>query len=201
MRNKLSNNYFSGSVSQVSNCTEIILYNKSEFSERISLYNLSEFYLTNLTGASGDYVKLYRSSPSESFEYKKSLETGFNVIVYISPVSNSPIGYSEFINTQGVGVSLGIKLNITRTLKLEIEIELKNQLVGKDLSKKYRGSELYNYAGRKDLTERKYRNPFTSDVGRLRTDRLSFIIGSSGIITGDGSWKLGIRKNISISES
>lgn len=196
MKNKICNNYFSGPVNQVSNCLEIILYNKFLFSDRISLYNLSEFYLTNLTGTSDKYVKIIRENYENGFEYKKQLENGFNIIVYISSISNSPLGYSEFVNTQGVGVSLEIYLNISRTLKGELDLILENKLNGKDLSKNYLGEEPYQYVSRKTLTERSYRNLFTSDIARLESDHTSFIVGSSGVTTKDGRWRLRIKSPI-----
>jgi hypothetical protein len=208
--NKVYNNYFSGSVSQVSNCLEIILYNKSSFSERISLYNLEDFFLTNLTGDSEKFVQISRKRAwiedetgkvPVPFEYKKLLgDAGFNVIVYISPISSSPIGYTEFVNTQGIGVSLEIIINIKRTTTKEGEftVDLNNQLVGKDLSKNYLGEEPYYYATQKDIKSGKYRNLFTSNVGRTESDRYSMIVSSSGLITKEGSWKLRLNRDIEI---
>ena len=199
--NKVYTNYLSGSVYQVSSCLEIILFNKFSFSEKISLYNLKDFYLKYLVGSSESYVRLVRESPSTFFEYKKSLSAGFNIILYISSVSNSPIGYTEFINTQGVGVSLGIEINISRTLVNEFTIVLKNGLVENDLTKVYTGKELYNYSTRNDIVSRKYRNLFTSDIGRLESDIYSFIVSSSGLITKEYTWKLDINKDVVISSS
>ena len=119
--NKVYNNYFSGSVLQISECLEIILYNSSSFTELLSLYNLDSFYLKNLVRTSDKYIRLYRDQAwtvSESgekasvpFEYKKYLEKGFDVIVYISNVSSRPIGYTEYVNIQGVGLALGITID------------------------------------------------------------------------------------------
>ena len=198
--NKICNNYFSGPVNQVSNCLEIILFNSYSMPERISLYNLKNFYLKYLVGSSGEYVKLVRDNSEVAFEYKKSLEKGFDILVFISPISNSPIGYSEFVNVQGVDVSLGITINITRTLKGELELILKNQLTGKDLAKVYLGDELYNYVPRKKIVERNYRNLFTSDIKRLESDRFGFDVGSSWVSTIKEFWKIDLRKNIIISE-
>lgn len=204
--NKVYNNYISGSVSQVSGCLEIILYNKSNFSERISLYNLEDFYLSNLIRTSTKYARITRKEVwnegvNVPFEYKKLLPDGFNVIVYISSVSNSPVGYSEFVNTQGVGVTLDITINISRVLKGEIEIELSNKLVGKDLSKNYLGDEPYNYVTQKEIKSNKYRNLFTSNTGRTESDIYSFIIGSSGITSKNESWRLKVNKEVEINNS
>ena len=207
MKNKICNNYFSGPVSQISSCLEIILYNKSEIPERISLYNLESFYLSHLVGTSENYVKLYRDHVTDEegeivpFKYKKLLKNGFNILVYVSPVTNSPLGYSEFINTQGVGVSLDIRIDITRTLEQEIELILSNQLVGKDLSKTYLGNEIYQYTPRKELISRKYRNLFTSDIKRVISDPYSLIIGSSWSINDDVIWRIRFKEGIEVEEN
>ena len=60
--NKVYNNYFSGSVLQISECLEIILYNSTSFTELLSLYNLESFYLKNLVRTSDKYVRVYRDS-------------------------------------------------------------------------------------------------------------------------------------------
>jgi len=199
--NKVYNNYFSGSVLQVSECLEIILFNKSVFTERISLYNLENFYLKYLTGTSDKYARIYRDNPSIPFEYKKLLSEGFNVIVYISNVSGSPLGYTEFVNTQGKGVSLGITVNIKRNLKGELELILENNLTGNNLTRKYQGKEPYEYTTRGDITERTYRNLFTSDIERLESDIYSFALSSSGVAKKSESWKLKVKKGIVVDSS
>ena len=208
--NKVYSNYFSGSVLQISECLEIILYNSASFTELLSLYNLESFYLKNLVRTSDKYVRVYRDSAwteSETgelvptpFEYKKYLEKGFDVIIYISNVSSKPIGYTEYVNIQGIGVSLEITVDINREYKGELEIILKNKLVGNNLNRKFQGKELYEYATIKDITTGKYRNLFTSDVGRTESDVYSFVVGTSGVMTKSGGWKLWVRKNITITE-
>ena len=206
--NKVYNNYFSGSVLQISECLEIILYNSSSFTELLSLYNLESFYLKNLVGTSSKYVRIYRDQAwTESevgeripvpFEYKKYLERGFDVIVYISNISSKPIGYTEYVNIQGIGLTLGITVEISRLYKGELEVELKNQLVGNDLSRKYQGKEPYEYSSARDVINRKYRNLFTSDIERAENDVYSMILGISGVMTKSLGWKLWVKKNISI---
>lgn len=197
--NKVYSNYFSGSVHQVSNCLEIILYNKYSFTDKISLYNLEEFYLKHLTGTSENYVRLYRENVSDEFEYKKSLSLGFNIIVYISNFSNAPIGYTEFVNTQGSGISLKIKTTIERTTSEDlVSVKIKNNISGKSSGRVFQGKELCNYVTQEEVKEKRYRNLFTSDIGRTESDIYSFIISSSGIITKEGSWKLKVKKNIDV---
>lgn len=188
--NKVYKNYISGSVLQVSECLEIILFHKSSFKEKISLYNLKDFFLKNLTEPSEKFVRIYRESAEVPFIYKKELEGGFNVILYISEISSDPLGYTEFTNTQGYGISLGITVRIGRVYSGELILEIDNKLDGKDLWKDYRGKELYKYSTLDDLRERTYRNLFTSDIGRLESDRYSFIVSSSGVITKDAVWRL-----------
>ena len=198
--NKVYNNYISGSVLQISECLEIILYNSNSFTEILSLYNLDSFYLKNLVRTSDKYVRVYREKAKTEegvpvpFEYKKYLEGGFNVIVYISNVSSKPIGYTEYENVQGVDLTLGITVTISRVLKGELEIELANKLVGNDLNRKYQGKEPYEYAKATDITERKYRNLFTSDVERVNGDVYSIAMGTSWTMTKAGGWRLRVRE-------
>ena len=194
-------NYFLGSVSQISDCVEIILFNKSSITERISLTNLEYFYSKYLTGFNTvEYTRLGRDDSESLFEYKKDLPEGFDIIVYISPVSNSPIGYTEFLNTQGVGLTIGIGLNITRSLSgFGIDIIIENHLTDKNLRKDWQGTHLYNYSKRSDITGEKKINPFTSDIGRLEKDSFSFILGSSGVTTKKETHRLNLKKDIEIS--
>ena len=198
--NNLYRNYISGPISQVSGCLEIVLYNKSSFPERISVYNLKNFYLKYLIGSSSDkHVRLVRGSASTEFKYNRQLEKGFNIIVYLNPDSSLPVGYTEFINTLGDGVALSIGVNIRRTLKGMLDLEISNKLVGKDLSKKFLGKDISEYSSLSNITERNYRNLFTTNIGRLTTDSFSFIVGSSGFLTKDESWKLGVNRDVTIS--
>ena len=206
--NKVYSNYLNGSVLQISECLEIILYNSASFTELVSLYNLDSFYLKNLVRTSDKYVRVYRDkawTESETgdkvpvpFEYKKYLKKGFDVIIYISNVSSKPIGYTEYVNVQGVGVTLGITVEIDREFKGELEVILENKLVGNNLNRKFQGKEPYDYATHEDIIERKYRNLFTSDVGRTESDIYSMIVGTSGVMTKSGGWKLWMRKNIMV---
>ncbi len=196
--NRVYNNYFFGSVSQISKCYEIILFNKSEFKEMISLYNLENFYTKNLIGNSTKFVRIYRGSAELPFEYKKQLPEGFNIIVYISNVSGSPIGYAEFMNIQGVGVALNITISISRSLAGQLELIIENKLVGKDLYRKYTGKELYEYSTIGEIRDKSYRNLFTSDVGRTESDLYGFIMSLSGFITKSENWRLKVKKNTEI---
>ena len=199
--NIVYNNYFSGSVLQISRCLEIIIYNKYDFDDRISLYNIESFCLKNLSGTSSEkFAKIYRQEGNAEtpFEYKKLLEGGFNVIVYISNASSVPVGYTEFVNTQGVGVFLDIFLEVGREYEGELGIIIQNQLAGKNLSRRFQGKEIYNYSTLKDIQERKYRNLFTSDVGRTESDIYSFILNGTGIITSEESWKIKFRRGVTI---
>lgn len=201
--NSLCHNYISGPISQVSGCLEIILYNKSSFPERISVYNLKNFYFKYLIGSFSDkYVRLARESADSEvkFEYGRQLEKGFNIIVYLDPDSSLPVGYSEFTNTQGDGISLNIGIEISRTVdENELTLEISNKLVGKDLSKKFLGKDISQYSPISEVTRRSYRNLFTNNTGRLTADSSSFIISSSGFLTKNESWKLGVNRSLTIS--
>ena len=192
-------NYLLGSVSQISNCLSIVLYERSTIAERISLYNLKDFYLKYLGGSDNEkHTRLIRSKSSDNFEYTKTLPHGFNVIVYLSPITNYPIGYTEFINTQGVSLSLGIKISISQVLSdIVIDLILRNSIVGKTLGKIYIGKELYDYTSYGNVSG-EYRNLYTSDIDRLGSDSKSLILCNSGYLQSDNSWKLSVNRSVTI---
>ena len=200
--NNLYHNYISGPISQVSGCLEIVLYNKYSFLERISVYNLKNFYFKYLLGSSSDrHVRLVRENadPEVKFRYSRQLEGGFNIIVYLDPDSSLPVGYTEFVNILGDGVFLDIKIGIGRTLKGDnLDLKISNKLIGKDLSKKFSGEGASKYSSLNNITERNYKNLYTNNIGRLESNSFSFIISSSGFVTSKESWKLKVNKDIGI---
>ena len=75
------------------------------------------------------------------------------MIIYISNVSSKPIGYTEYVNVQGVGVTLGITVEIDREFKGELEVILENKLVGNNLNRKFQGKEPYELCNSQDIIE------------------------------------------------
>lgn len=193
-------NFIIGSVKTITDSLQIILYSKSTFSTRISLYNLNSFYLTYLSGPdSTNHVRLSRSSNKEYFEYNKNLENGFDVIVYISSSLNTPVGYTEFNNIQGIGIYINIGLDFERTSDSRdtLYIDTSVYTSGNSLVKNLGGNELDQYTRVQDLPK-SYQNPFTTSLSRVETDPYSYIL-SRDFIIGNGEFKrLGINKNINV---
>ena len=190
-------NYILGSIKSVTECLNIVLYKKSSYSTRISLYNLTSFYITYLSGSDSSlHARLTRETSNDTFEYTKNLEDGFDVIVYISAASNTPIGFTEFVNLQGKGVLLGITIGLTRYAeKLDVGvIEVDTGIVDKTSFDKDLDS---NYPIVSELSTSRV-NPFTTDASRIMSDKKSAAWLSSGIITQEGTWALGITKNINV---
>ena len=209
-------NHVLGSVRLITECLNIVLYKKSKLPERISLYNLGNYYNKYLSGPdSAIHTRLSRSSSAVPFQYKKSLEDGFDVIVYISPSSNSPLGYTEFVNTQGLSILLDIEIHITRKIEsvqadykllgepdysenFSIDLKMENNLMDNNLEKDYTGNKLYNYVEVSEILSKDYRNLYTTDAGRKTSDRKSIIYSPTWTLCSYGFWKLGINKNINI---
>ena len=202
--------YVLGSTKAVTECLDIILYNKSNFNRKISLYNLEDFYKEFLSGSDTEtHLRLSRSSKDENFFYKGTLEEGFDVIVYISPFSNIPSGYTEFVNVQGrsgdIKISIDVKRNLETLLgdddqlKFSIELKLENNISKNNLNKDYLGEELYNYVSSSEVLKDSYSNLYTNDIGRSGSDPRSLIYSSSsGVINNSVFWKFRINKNINI---
>ena len=97
--------YVIGNSSNISNSLEVILYNKNDNWDpklpKISLYNIEQVYSGLLTSSGGNYIRLNRTTPEEPFKYENNLPSGFTVIIYMSVIDNTPIGYTEFLNSQG----------------------------------------------------------------------------------------------------
>ena len=193
-------NYVIGSVKAITESLSIILYNKASFSTRISLYNLSSFYLNYLSGPnSSSHVRLGRNDFTESFEYNKDLDNGFDVIVYISSSLNTPVGYTEFNNLQGIGVYINIDLDFKRSSSesSSIYIDTSVYMSGNSIAKNLGGENLDQYTRVSDLPK-SYQNPYTTNLERLETDPTSYIVSRNIIISNGDYRKLGIARNINV---
>ena len=193
-------NYVIGSVKSITECLSIILYNKSTFSTRISLYNLNSFYLNYLSGSdSENHVRLSRVKYTDNFEYNKDLENGFDVIVYISSSLNTPIGYTEFNNLQGIGIYMNIILDFRRSSdeSNSLYIDTSVYTSGNSMAKNLGGENLDQYTKVSDLPK-SYKNPFTTSLERLETDPTSYIVSRDTIIGSNNFKRLGIGRNINV---
>lgn len=146
-----------GTVRSVMSCLGIILYDKYGISDgnkykRISLYNLDEMYDLVM---SGDHLELTRENTDDYFRYlhENGHIDGFNVIIYINPSDGSPIGYTEFTNTQGEKRDTNIYLKITASVE-DFDVVLNDNLDNvKQAKKTYVGNELKDYTGSKTIQD------------------------------------------------
>lgn len=188
-------NYILGSVRQISECKSIVLYGKSKYSTRISLYNLESFYLENLQGSdTAIHARLTRDSISEDFKYTKNLNNGFDVIVYISDSTNLPIGYTEFNNLQGIGIFMDISVDLDRTTEQEEADELILDFTISDKSSL--GKSMADYVKTGDLMSKVWRNQYTTSTSRTETDPKSAAFLRSSVVKRAGTWNLGIARNV-----
>lgn len=188
-----------GSSADVSDCLNIVLFNQSKLSTKISLYGMKNFY--NEVILKGDYLSLSRQSSENSFEYnfRNGILEGFDLIVYLQKSNNAPIGFTEFSRIQGTSRNLSITLNITSTSDNSdsnvTDSGSLSQLKVTDLSLILLGEEDYNYtSGAKVFENLKTPQPsYTTHVEDL--DRNKAIVTSSCGVVKDGLYKCGILRN------
>ena len=205
-----------GTVKSVMSCLGIILYDKSKISDgnkhkRISLYNIDEIY--KLVIDSDNYLELTRETAEEDDYFKYSHENGrikgFNVIIYISPVDGSPLGYTEFTNTQGEQRDTNIYLELKADIQ-DFDVRLNNNLDNVEYAKKeYLGDELKNYTSSKvileDIKKLEGGNKFYTKFLSQASMTSNSVFLDSGLVTelksiGDlGFVKLGIEKGMNYS--
>ena len=121
--------YVQGTIGELENCYRIVLY-KSDYSNKASLDRLSNgsIDVTNIKNS------ITLDKTNNYFSYNKiNLPNGFNTIIYLNQFGN-PIGYSEFINTQGI-----IPEKIKIFLSFEVSAKLGNPL---DINIVYNLSEI-----------------------------------------------------------
>ena len=140
-----------GTVKQAKSCLGIVLYDKYKFQNvegynKISLYNLEQDYEVIIEN--GPYLKLTREKVGDSFQYlhtNRELSSGFNVIIYLDPVTSSPVGYTEFSNNQGKNRDLTINLELSASVNT-LDIVLNNNLsIAERVDREYTGTGLNEY--------------------------------------------------------
>lgn len=202
--------YVVGTSNNAASSLEIILYNRSDYKDipKISLYNMSQVYSSIMD--EGRYARLTRDSTDDPFIYEKGLlENGFTVILYISNVSNTPVGYTEFLSQQGTVNSLNIYTEFNSSISSMIRLELNNSLgqlrnnstVEKEFSSKdvvymYTPPEEVKY----DISISDSYPRFTSHVYHILENRNMSLKTDQGIIMGGGgnSGKISLNTGVDI---
>lgn len=203
--------YVIGNSNSISNSLEIVLYNKNDNwipeLPKISLYNIKEVY-SSILSSTGNYIRLNRKSSSDPFKYQDVvLPNGFSVIIYVSIVDNTPIGYTEFLNVQGRENNINIYISLNSSISSEIEVNLSNSLdqlqsnstTGKNFQD---DTNLYNYTGvstvKNDLLSVKEYPRFTSHISRMLDDKSMNLLLDYGIGNHSGFYKINLNHNVNI---
>lgn len=142
-----------GTAKPVLESTRIVLYNKYQFASnsdysRISVYNIDRIY--QVVSSSPLALTLSRV-PGGKFEYKYSNQhtEGFNIIIYLSNFDNSPIGYTEFLRTQGKDRNINISIDLETTVEGDIQVNIVNSLASlrsnSSLERVFTGDELWEF--------------------------------------------------------
>lgn len=143
------NTYILGTTKNVLDCLRIVLYNKSEVAvDKISLHNINTVY--NDVIKSEKYLRLVRPGTTDLFEYSASngVIPGFDVIIYLDNSDLTPIGYTEFLNVQGVERNITISLSFETKVGENPDIILINslsQLQGSSTKRDFIGEKLWEY--------------------------------------------------------
>ena len=156
-------------IKSVTECKRILVYNRNSFINdpnysRLTLYNINEIFNNVLINSSNMSNNGYNNNcllinrriddeedmSNNPFPYVcNNLRTpnGFNIIIYLSNVDSSPVGYTEFVNTQGrisdlIDIYLKFDIN-----GINLEILISNSLykIEDTLTKDFIGTELNKY--------------------------------------------------------
>ena len=212
--NKGYSTYILGTSNNASTSLEILLFNKSDWSStlpKLSLYNLSKVYSQIMSSSDNKkYLILSRETVEDTFKYnyKNGKILGFSVIIYISTVENSPIGYTEFLNVQGIDNNIDINISFSSNISDTIDLELINSLgqlrnntnTGKDFISQ---DKLYGYASKDIIIDESSRiDPYpryTSHVYNLVNNPEMNILLSNGAISGSkGCYRITLNNSINI---
>lgn len=203
--------FFRGTIGDLENCQTILLYKYTNSSNRPSLEKLSVDSFNETVKELG----LLLTKEDNQFIYsKKSLPSGFNTIIYLNYLEK-PIGYTEFVNTQGIVPEL-----IVITLKFSVSAEIGQPLVIKvdsglsnitkvtinsKIEKLLQSDKLYGLTNiRKANTElEKAINiypRYTKFASNLLKNNNEFIYLDYGVCNFTGLYKLNLVKEMTIAE-
>lgn len=204
-----------GTVKSVMSCLGIILYNKYDISDgdkykRISLYNINEIF--NLV-KKGPYLELTRETTDENdyfiYLHENGRIEGFNVIIYINPIDGSPLGYTEFTNTQGQDRDTNIYLELQAEV-LDFDVRLNDNLDNVEYAiKTYTGKGLGDYTSAKDVFNglkdvEKGNKHYTKFLSQSQRSNDSIYLDCGTVarlenLNGLGFIKLGLERNMNYS--
>nr|DAE56701.1 MAG TPA: hypothetical protein [Bacteriophage sp.] len=203
--------YVIGNSGSVSNSLEAILYNKNDNWDpklpKISLYNIEEVYSGILSSTTGEYVRINRKTSSDPFKYEDNLTNGFSVIIYMSIIDSTPIGYTEFLNPQGRDSNINIYISLNSSITNQISISLSNSLdqlknnstTGKDFLDDI---NLYNYTGvstiKKDLETIDVYPRYTSHVYHVLENKQMNLLLDYGAGNSGGLYKIDLNHSVVI---
>ena len=205
------NTYILGTTKNILGCLGIIVYNRSQLPsdiEKLSLYNINIVYQEVI--ASDNYLRINRLTSDEPFEYyyRNERVNGFDTIIYLSNSDNTPTGYTEFINSQGVDRNINISLAFNTTVSGGLTIELTNSLLqlrnNPTITKNFIGEDLDQYPSSKSVMEEInkvteiYNKPkYTTHISQYIKDQTnSIFLGFETVIEGRNLVKLDLSKNI-----
>lgn len=146
------NTYITGTAKNITDCLEIILYNKSELTgedgvDSINIYNIQDV-IRQLREAN-KCISISRESNFDYFQYymDNGIISGFNVVIYLQSGTGVGIGYTEFINIQGKYRNISITLDSKTEVEGTLAINISNSLVlaNSEGSRVWVGDELSDY--------------------------------------------------------
>lgn len=212
----LNNTYVLGSIKSLLDSKRLFLTNKKFLDKRISLYNLKETF--DHLKSTGNYVEvLKRHGDTDDFIFRDPEKRlgGFNIIIYLNHAGD-PIGFTEFINPQGVDNNIKLdlifntemnSLNIISTVSSSLYSARKTSKDKKRLYTEHRDSGS-GFARPKDcrdtLSSFKGRNVFDSNLENLvYSGEIKACLAGNKVIVSDGRGELsarslGIRRNIDL---
>lgn len=153
-------------IKSITECKKILVYNRNNFANdpdsnyvRLTLYNLEQIYNDVLVVGSGYDDRCCEITreivdkediTNNPFHYDCSninTPNGFNIIIYLSNVDDSPVGFTEFINTQGrvsENIDIYLKFNINGLI---LDLHMSNELYSKRslMTGDFLGTELNKY--------------------------------------------------------
>lgn len=195
-----------GTVKSVMESLTIVLYDRYSIKKeggynKISLYNLEKVYEVVMNSPS--HLVLNKDEEAGCFKYlytNPNLSKGFNVIIYLSNSDNSPIGYTEFTNTQGTERDINIFLNLKAAVE-DFDIILKDSLESAAIiERNYIGTRQNEYTSANSILdavrESVSRQMYTKHVSQtfLFDDSCSILL-DSGIVKHTDETELSNLKN------
>lgn len=197
------NTYITGTAKNITDCLEIILYNKSELTvedgvDSINIYNIQD--VIRQLRAANKCISISRSSNTDYFQYymDNGIISGFNVVIYLQNGTGTGIGYTEFINLQGKYRNIAITLDSKTEVEGTLEINVSNSLVlaNSDGSREWIGDGGNNYTSGKRISGWKVKKEDSllsptgytthlSGLGNSLFSEVNLWLGGLGVVRGE----------------